>query len=76
MHQSQANTGNNALAEQGGSGSGSGKGKGGGGNTANQGIGQSQTPLTKTHNVSGGGNVADSCNNTRTKTKQIAEVMQ
>ncbi len=61
--QNQANTGNNALAQQGGSGSGKG---GSGGNSANQGIGQSQTSNQNAQCVSGG-NVADSCNNTSTQ---------
>ena len=46
--QSQTNTGNNAAAQQGGSG-----GKGKGGNTANQGIGQSQTSNQNAQCVSG-----------------------
>ena len=45
--QNQANSGNNALAQSGGSGSGK------GGNTANQGIGQSQTSNQNAQCVSG-----------------------
>ena len=51
--QNQANSGNNALAQSGGSGSGKG-GSGKGGNTANQGIGQSQTSNQNSGVVSGG----------------------
>src|SRR3954464_9465262 len=56
--QNQANSGNNALAQQGGSGSGKGKT----GNTANQGIGQAQSSNQKSGVVSGG-NTAGSGNN-------------
>ena len=52
--QNQANSGNNALAQQGGSGS--------GGNSANQGIGQSQSSNQGSGVVSGG-NTAGSGNN-------------
>ncbi len=52
--QNQENTGNNALAQQGGSGS--------GGNTANQGIGQAQSSNQNSGVVSGG-NTTGSGNN-------------
>ena len=58
--QSQTNTGNNAAAQQGGSGS--------GGNTANQGIGQSQSSNQGSGVVSGG-NTAGSGNNANTQTQ-------
>ena len=58
--QNQANSGNNALAQQGGSGS--------GGNLANQGIGQSQSSNQNSGVVSGG-NTAGSGNNVNTQSQ-------
>ena len=58
--QNQQNSGNNALAQQGGSGS--------GGNTANQGIGQSQSSNQGSGVVSGG-NTAGSGNNANTQSQ-------
>ena len=58
--QNQQNSGNNAAAQQGGSGS--------GGNTANQGIGQSQSSNQGSGVVSGG-NTAGSGNNQNTQTQ-------
>ena len=59
--QNQANSGNNAAAQQGGSGS--------GGNSANQGIGQSQTSNQGSGVVSGG-NTTNSGNNANTSKTQ------
>ena len=60
--QNQANSGSNALAQQGGSGSGS------GGNLANQAIGQAQSSNQNSGVVSGG-NTAGSGNNVNTQTQ-------
>ena len=61
--QNQANSGNNAAAQQGGSGSGS-----GGGNLANQGIGQSQSSNQNSGVVSGG-STSGSGNNANTQSQ-------
>ncbi|HEU5120293.1 MAG TPA: hypothetical protein VFT71_04835 [Candidatus Nitrosocosmicus sp.] len=59
--QNQANTGNNALAQQGG-------GSGSGANIANQAIGQAQSS-TQNSGVVSGGNTAGSGNNLNTQTQ-------
>src|SRR6188472_817624 len=64
--QNQQNTGNNALAQQGGSGSGKGKSED---NTANQAIGQSQSSNQNALCVSGTGTLV-SCNNLNAQNQQ------